>query len=92
MKSRLPVLGAIIVLTIAAYARWTPPSRADAAMHALLATGRPVYVSGLLGNQVPWFRAFLQMLNLRFTTTRVATVSGVELYRVGELGGHSPRL
>ena len=66
--------------------------RADAAMHALLATGRPVYVSGLLGNQVPWFRAFLQMLNLRFTTTRVATVSGVELYRVGELGGHSPRL
>jgi len=28
VKSWLPVLGAIIVLTIAAYVRWTPPSRA----------------------------------------------------------------
>jgi hypothetical protein len=59
-------------------------TKAEAAIHALLAAGHPVYVSSLLGFQVPFFRPLMDLLRERFLLERVATSARTELYRIRE--------
>jgi hypothetical protein len=59
-------------------------ARAEAAIHAQLATRRPVYVSSLLAFQVPFFGQLMTLLRDRFLLEPVATSARVELYRIRE--------
>ena len=48
------------------------PGRAEATLHRLLASGRPVYLSSLLAWQVPFFAPLLDVVRARFTVRAIA--------------------
>jgi len=48
------------------------PGRAEATIHRLLATGRPVYLSALFGWQVPFFGQLSDVVRTRFTVREIA--------------------
>jgi hypothetical protein len=52
------------------------------ALDALVASGRPVYVSTLLAFQVPFMADVLRLAAARFAVERVATIAGTELLRL----------
>jgi hypothetical protein len=55
------------------------------ALDALVASGRPVYVSTLLAFQVPFMADVLRLAAARFAVERVATIAGTELLRLRPL-------
>jgi hypothetical protein len=48
------------------------PGRAEATIHRLLASGRPVYLSALFGWQVPFYGQLFDVVRTRFTARTVA--------------------
>jgi hypothetical protein len=57
---------------------------AEATIHALLRSGRPVYVSSLLSYQLPFFARLMRLLQTRFALERVPMTSPAQLYRITE--------
>jgi hypothetical protein len=60
-------------------------AQAEAAIHALVATGRPVYVTSLLAYQVPFFGQLMNLLRRGFRLQPVPlSAAPVEVYRIRE--------
>jgi hypothetical protein len=63
---------------------------AEATIHALLGSGRPVYVSSLLGFQVPFFARLMRLLQARFSLERIPMTTPAQLYRITERSSAAP--